>query len=94
MLAAGEIEDCWAVEVDKATEHLPTLKRKCEAYVDFHQRGQLGPHGVMPRVLITVPDEKRREAVATMLNKLPADTVLHVTTEEHAPHYLLEALRK
>jgi hypothetical protein len=96
MLAAGEVEDCWAVEVDKASEHLPTLKRKCDAYVDFHQRGQLGPHGVMPRVLITVPDEKRREAVAAMLDHLssPVDTLLHVTTEEHASHYLLEALRE
>jgi hypothetical protein len=94
MLATDDIEDCWAVEVDKATEHLPTLKRKVQAYLDFHQRGQLGPHGVMPRVLITVPDTKRQEAVAAMLNQLPspANILLHVITEEHAPRYLFEAL--
>jgi hypothetical protein len=96
MLATNEIEDCWAVEVDKATEHLPTLKRKVQAYLDFHQRGQLGPHGVMPRVLITVPDTKRQDAVAAMLDQLPspANTLLHVITEEHAPRYLFETLHK
>jgi hypothetical protein len=93
-LAAGDIEDCWAVEVDKATEHLPTLKRKVQAYLDFHQRGQLGPHDVMPRVLITVPDTKRQDAVSVMLDQLPSpgDSLLHVITEEHAPRYLFEAL--
>jgi hypothetical protein len=96
VLAAGEVEDCWAVEVDKATEHLPTLRRKLETYLDFHQRGQLGPHGVMPRVLITVPDERRREAVQGVVDQLPtpAETLLHVVTEEHAAEYLLERLRE
>jgi hypothetical protein len=96
VVAAGEIEDCWAVEVDLATEHLPTLKRKAETYLDFHQRGQLGPHGVMPRVLFTVPDDKRRDAVAAMLNRLPipAETLLHVTTAEQAVNYLSKLLRE
>lgn len=96
VLAAGDIEDCWAIEVDKATEHLPTLKRKCETYMDFQRRGQFGPHGVMPRVLITVPDDKRLRAVAVMLDQLPppADTLFHVTLEAYASAYLLEVLRE
>jgi hypothetical protein len=96
VLAAGQVEDCWAVEVDKATEHLPTLKRKAEAYLDFYQRGQLGPHGVMPRVLFTVPSGQRRDAIAAMLEQAPppADTLLQVVTEDHAAAYLLEVLRE
>jgi hypothetical protein len=96
MLAAGAVEDCWAVEVDLATEHLPTLRRKAETYLDFYQRGQFGPHGVMPRVLFVVPDEKRREAVAAMLDQLPtlADMLLRVTTEMHAVAFLMQVLRE
>ena len=30
-----------------------------------------GPHGVMPRVLITVPDDTRQEAIQGMLDQLP-----------------------
>ena len=96
VVAAGDVEDCWAIEVDKATEHLPTLKRKCETYLDFQRRGQLGPHGVTPRVLITVPDDKRREAIQTMFDHLPppADSLIHVVTEIRAVDYLVQVLRE
>ena len=96
VLAAGEIEDCWAIEVDKATEHLPTLQRKFESYLDFMQRGQLGPHGVMPRVLITVPDDQRRHAVHGLLERLPepAGTLFHITTEDRAVRDLVQVLRE
>ena len=96
VVAAGDVEDCWAVEVDKATEHLPTLRRKCETYLDFQRRGQLGPHGVMPRVLITVPDDQRRSSIQAMLDNLPipAATLLRVVTETEAIDYLARALQE
>lgn len=64
--------DYWAVEVDRATESLPTLRRKLMAYVDFAHMGQQGHDGVMPRVLVTVPHTRRLEAVQGLIQGLPA----------------------
>lgn len=70
-LRHGEIEDCWWCEVDKATESIPTLKRKLVAYAEFARTGQLGPDGVMPRVLLTVPHDRRLVAVRDLVEALP-----------------------
>lgn len=95
-LSAGEITDDWFVEVDLASEHLPTIRRKAETYLDFFQRGQLGPNGVMPRVLITVPNERRQDTVQRTLDHLaePAATLLHVVTHAQVVHYLVSVLRE
>ena len=69
--APGTALHTWA-EVDRSTESIPTLGRKLRTYLDFVDRGQLGPHGVIPQVLITVLDERRRHAVADLVAKLPA----------------------
>jgi Replication-relaxation len=66
-----EIEDCWWIEVDRATESIPTLRRKLLAYVEFARTGQGGPDGIMPRVLVTVPHDHRLAAVRTMISSLP-----------------------
>jgi hypothetical protein len=68
----GRYEDTWMVEVDRATESLPTIKRKCELYVRYWQSGREGE--VFPRVLWLVPDEARREQLLAVLSRLPADT--------------------
>lgn len=68
----GEIEDSWWVEVDRATESLPTLKRKLRTYVDFATQGGCGPDGVMPRVLVTVPHGHRLAGVRAVIDDLPA----------------------
>lgn len=39
VVASGEVEDCWAVEVDQATESLPTLRRKLKVYLDLVASG-------------------------------------------------------
>ena len=67
----GNISDYWWVEVDLATESLPTIRAKLRAYLDFVERGQLGPEGVVPRVIVGVPDERRRVAVQREVNTLP-----------------------
>ena len=64
--------DSWWLEVDLATEHLPTLKRKLAVYVDFYMRGQLGPDKVMPWVLVTVPDAKRLSEIDRLIRQLPS----------------------
>lgn len=70
-LRLGDVTDYWWVEVDMATESVPTIRSKLVAYLDFVERGQLGPHGIVPRVLIGVPDEHRRAALQRVVNALP-----------------------
>jgi hypothetical protein len=64
--------DSWWLEVDRATEHLPTLKRKLAAYADFYRHGQLGPDQIMPWVLVTVPDAKRCSEIDRLIHQLPS----------------------
>ena len=52
----------WFVEVDRATEHLPTVVKKCVQYQRYWQSGQ-EDHPVFPRVLWSVPDERRATAI-------------------------------
>jgi hypothetical protein len=65
--------DHWWVEVDRATEHLPTLGRKLTVYADYCARGQIGPGKVMPWVLVTVPDDKRCSDVVRLIRQMPTD---------------------
>lgn len=59
-LGSGGYELRWFVEIDRATESLPTLERKCQVYADYYQAGvEQAEHGVFPRVLWSVPDENR-----------------------------------
>jgi hypothetical protein len=76
--------DAWAIwdegpwehhrwlEVDRATESRPTLMRKLRSYVDFAVSGEPGPKGVVPQVLLTVPDRARAAAVRAVIEALPA----------------------
>ncbi len=52
----GRVDHLWWIEVDMATESLPTIRRKLRTYLDFLARGGRGPRGIMPRVLVAVPD--------------------------------------
>ncbi len=71
-LRLGRYEDTWMVEVDRATESLPTIRRKCELYIRYWQSGREGE--VFPRVLWLVPDEARRGQLLAVLGRLPAHT--------------------
>jgi hypothetical protein len=70
-VANEQHHDLWWVEVDLATEHVPTLKRKLAAYVDFYRRGQLGPEKIMPWVLVTVPEMERYSQIVRLIRQLP-----------------------
>jgi hypothetical protein len=98
VVRAGTVEDSWWIEVDRATESLPTIKRKLHSYLDFVQRGQLGPDGVVPRVLITVPNDKpkRLSDIRDVLARLPepADKLFHLTTFDNAVPYIMQVLRE
>ncbi len=95
-LALGNVREHWWVEVDLATESLPTVKRKLLAYLDFVERGQLGPGNLMPRVLICTNTPVRCEALRSIISKLPPPTQeLFVTLVHHeAAAYVLQSLQE
>ena len=60
--ASGDYEDHWFIEVDRATESLPTCLRKCGQYERYRRSGQEQQvASVFPRVIWLVPDEARQE---------------------------------
>ncbi len=62
-LGVGDYELRWFIEVDRASESLPVILRKCRLYADYYQSGkeQAAHGGVFPRVCWVVPDERRAE---------------------------------
>lgn len=70
-LERGGARYTWWLEADLGTESLPTVQRKLAAYLEFVRRGQVGPEGVVPWVLIGVATEGRQRAVQQLVNNLP-----------------------
>jgi hypothetical protein len=69
--AGDDLVRAWFIEVDRSTEHLPTLLKKCRDYEAYRQTGiEQDRHGAFPLVVwsITHPDpakaERRRQALA------------------------------
>jgi hypothetical protein len=93
-LASARYQDQWFVEIDLGTEHLPVIRRKCEIYLDYLRRGSREPDAVMPRVLWSVPDEKRRADLAGVARaaKGAPDGLFEVVTHERAAARLVEIL--
>ncbi len=60
-LGVSDYEYRWYVEVDRDSESLPVIVRKCRLYADYYQTGieQAKSGGVFPRVCWVVPDEQR-----------------------------------
>jgi hypothetical protein len=82
-----EYELRWFIEVDRASESLPVIVRKCRLYADYYQSGtEQAKHGVFPRVCWVVPDgpraERLREAIARE-RRLP-EGLFVVTTSDQA----------
>jgi hypothetical protein len=96
LLVRDQVRDHWWIEVDLATESLLTLKRKFLAYLNFVERGQIGPDGVIPRVLFIVPSEQRYNAVQALLIRLPdpASQLFQAVTERHAVDYIAKVLQE
>lgn len=64
-LGSGEYELRWFIEVDRSSESLPVIVRKCRLYADYYQSGkeQAAQGGVFPRVCWIAPDELRTERI-------------------------------
>jgi hypothetical protein len=91
-LGAQEYELRWFMEIDRATESLPTVLQKCHLYAAYYQSGteQAKHGGVFPRVCWVVPDEGRAARVEQAIARdrsLP-ERLFVVTTSERALHTL------
>jgi hypothetical protein len=95
-LSTADVTDHYWPEIDLATESLPTVRSKLAAYVDFLNRGEVGPADVVPRVLVTVPDEWRLEGVMGEIERLSAlaRTFITVVMFDTAVNYMIGELLK
>jgi hypothetical protein len=94
VLSSIEVTDHWWVEVDLASEAPSTLRNRFTAYLDFVHRGQLGPGGIVPRILVTVPTDERGATMWRVLGKLPepASRLFHVALHAEAAPFLITTL--
>ncbi len=95
-VSTAKVTDHWWVEVDRDQESLPTMRRKLMVYLEFLHSGQVGPGGVMPRVVVMVPNERRREAVRGVVALLPgvAGELFVVARQEGAAGVVVDVLEK
>jgi hypothetical protein len=74
-IANGDYDYLWFIEVDRAAESRPTLKAKCQRYVDYWLSGREDTRSIVfPAVLWLVPDERRAETLAGVIEQLPVDS--------------------
>lgn len=94
VLEHGGIQDIWWLEVDRGTESLSRLAGMLRRYLDFAESGEAGPGGVVPRVLVSVPDERRRAAVRALVRKLlpPASMLFALVLADEAADLLVQEL--
>ncbi len=66
VIASGDYEHHWFVEVDMASEHMPVIMRQCTAYETYRATGRYqAAHGLFPGVLWVVPGSARAGAIRT-----------------------------
>ncbi len=97
VVSAEAVQDSWAVEVDMGTESGPTLRRKLAAYLVLVEQDESGPNGgVLPRVLVTVPDERRRTVLRGVVSGLPppASELVMVVLQDEACPRIVQVLRE
>ncbi len=94
-LSVGPSQLTWLVEIDRSTESLKRIRIKATQYLDYWRTGieQARPElrGTFPRVLWSVPDDKRAAALRRTLATLPnpAEAMFAVATHTHTARALL-----
>ncbi len=74
-IGAGAQEDRWMVEVDLGSESGRTIARKLALYTDHYRSGrEQHEHGVYPRVLWTVGDQRREQQIGEVLARQASAT--------------------
>jgi hypothetical protein len=94
LLLLGPVREHWWIEVDLATESLPTLRRKLLTYLDFVARGQLGPGNVVPRVVLSCVTQERAVALRATISRLatPAPLLFLALPQEESARCLIRSL--
>jgi hypothetical protein len=86
--ATGDFEDHWFVEVDRGTESVPTVIKKCAQYERYRRSGrEQAQAGVFPRVVWVLPDQSRLERLAVEMARtrnLDGDLFRITTLEDFA----------
>jgi Replication-relaxation len=77
-LGLGDYEHSYFLEIDRGTEGWRTIVRQLTSYTAYYLSGQeQTAYGVFPQALWLAPDERRVEAIAACIERLPsADQVL------------------
>lgn len=86
-LGVGDFEHRWFCEVDRGTEHLPALIRKCRLYQQYYATGkEQGLHGVFGRVCWIVPTTARADKLRAAIDadRRLTDDLFTITTTELA----------
>lgn len=96
LLGRGEIEDAWWLVVDRGTESPATVQRKLNLYLLAAQAGVSGTDGLLPRVLVSVPDAKRQRVVVSVIASLGAvaERLVSVTLHEQTVPFMVQVLRE
>jgi hypothetical protein len=72
-LGMAELEQRSFVEVDRGTEGSAALRRKLGTYVDYwHSNAEQQRHGVFPRVVWQVGEQRRAGVLHALIEELPA----------------------
>lgn len=91
-LGVGEFERSAFVEVDMASESLPTIQRKCRAFIAYWRTGlEQQREGVFPLVLWLVPDDQRRLRLVDVMGRLAteAQALFRVALHRDGPAVLM-----
>lgn len=94
---AGDYERGAFIELDRATESIPTLGRKLALYRRYWESGREHVRrGYFPRVVLAVPTESRRAAGVALCATLPAEArpLFRVVLHDDLPGSLLRGDRR
>lgn len=96
VLGLGRVRDHWWIECDLATESLPAVKRQLLTYLDFADRGQLGPGRIMPRIAIATTNPARQHAIQALARRLPdpASDLFRIMQIDELANALYQVLRE
>jgi len=72
VVANPEVEAHVFVEIDRGTEHLPAVIKKCRTYQQYRQAGlEQEVSGIFPAVLWVTPDAERARKLSTAIRREP-----------------------
>jgi hypothetical protein len=72
-LGIADFEYSYFIEIDRGTEGSQTISRQLKLYADYFASGrEQAAHGVFPRALWLVPDERRKATIGECIKHQPA----------------------